>query len=314
MFNFPVGIQLFNRPDYARQMLESMQKQTLPVDTNKLYIFIDGFNGSIYENNGATDLTQQVELISRQIFPNAKVVRQTKNLGIANLRNQLQSAAFSGSDSWAAFFEEDLVLDPTYLQELSDLISIVDPYDEVSKVACFQIIQSLSSLSRGFEGFYPVRGTQAVAERRSFYIFKQPAIKKFIELIEKDLGNYGQFKNSEIASSMASFGYFLTYFQHDSLEEQIIHSEGKLHVVSKPNLAVDIGIEGIHSYITNPIFVQSQPKIETLEIRKQNFKNQLPEVLNESLAHNREYFAEILDGYHISKSRKKMLKKIFKRV
>ena len=314
MFNYPIGIQLFNRPDYTRQMLKSLQRQTLPVDTNKLYIFIDGFNGSIYENNGASDQTQQVELISRQIFPNATIVREAKNLGIANLRNQLQSAAFSGSDSWAAFFEEDLVLDPTYLQELSDLISIVDPYDEVSKVACFQIIESLSSLPRGFEGFYPGRGTQAVAERRGFYILKQPVIKKFIELIEKDLGSYGQFKNSEIASSMASFGYFLTYFQHDSLEEQIIHSEGKLHVVSKPNLAADIGIEGIHSYITNPIVLQNQPKIESLEIRKQNFKNQLPEVSNESLDHNREYFAEILDGYHISKSRKLMLKKIFKRV
>jgi hypothetical protein len=183
----------------------------------------------------------------------------------------------------------------------------------VSKVACFQIIESLSSLPRGLEGFYPGRGTQAVAERKSFYKLKQPAFRKFIELLENDLGNYDQFKNSEIAASMAGFGYFLTYFQHDSLEEQIIQSEGKLHVVSKPNLASDIGFEGIHGYVTNSLFIKNQSKIETLEKRKVNFQNQILDITKESLAHNHEYFKDIFSGYHISKSRKLMLKKIFKK-
>ena len=310
MFKFPVGIQLFNRPDYSRQMLESIQKQTLPVNTEKLYIFIDGFRGSIYENDGANDLTEQVELVSRQIFPTATIVRHKKNLGMANLRNQLQSAAFSGSDTWAAFFEEDIVLDMSYLQELSDLITIAGPHPMVSKVSCFQIQDASRKLIRGINGFYPGKGTQAIAERKTFFLAKQAIMNTYISLISNDLGKYSQFKDLDKAAVMANQGLLMTYLQHDSLEEQLLNSMGQVHVVTKPNLATDIGIEGVHNYTTSPILFTGQSMNESIVEKRRHFEIQLDLVLKESVENNIRYFKEILFAYHLTRSRKLLLKQL----
>jgi hypothetical protein len=56
-------------------------------------------------------------------------------------------------------------LDPSYLQELLDLISIVNPYPEVAKVSCFQILASHAELLRRYDGYYVGNGTKAIAER-----------------------------------------------------------------------------------------------------------------------------------------------------
>jgi hypothetical protein len=312
MFEYPVGIQLFNRPEYAMQMLKSIQDQSYRVNAAELFIYIDGFIGSISEKNGAIDRTKEVEVIARSMFPTSRVRRFVKNQGLAHLRNQLQKETFSSGASWAAFFEEDLVLDSTYLQELSDLINTVDDYQEVSKVACLQIIDSVSHLPRGYVGFYPGRGTQAIAERRSFFLQKQPAIEKYIELIEGEVGNFQQFKNTEIASKMAGFGFVLKYFQHDSLEEQVLHTQGKLHIVTKPNLALDIGIHGVHNYVTKKIIHSETLVNESRDERAKRFERELAQVRVEASQDIERYFQEILDSYHISKSRKLMIKRIWK--
>ena len=312
MFDFPIGIQLFNRPDYARQLLHSLRVQTAEVTCKNVYIYIDGFSGSFYEEQGAKDQTGIVEGIARDFFPQASIKRFATNQGIANLRNQLQIATFSSGSSWGAFFEEDIVLDPSYLLELSELIAIVEPFDEVAKVACFQILDRLRTLPRGLGGFYPGYGTQAVAERLSFFNSKQEILAKYIDLTSKRLNNASVFKDSEIAAILARSGYLLAYVQHDSLEEQLLRSQGKLHVVTKPNLAKDIGIDGVHSYVTKPIASVGVPVHESLEIRKNSFENQLHLIVEETSQASYEYFKEILDGYHTSNSRKRMLTKILK--
>lgn len=311
-FPFPIGIQLFNRPEYALRMLTSLRNQTLSFNEEDLIIFIDGYKGSLYENRRVEDQTAEVAFFAQKIFPQAKVVQFSKNQGIAKLRNQLQSLAFEGGAPWAAFFEEDLVLDPTYLAELSELISIVNPYNEVAKVACFQVIDSLRSLPRGFDGFYPGHGTQAIAERRSFFILKQQVILKYIDIIEGEKDSYDLFRNSILASEMASIGYLLAYFQHDSLEEQFLHSSGKLHVVSKPNLVTDIGFDGVHSYVTEPLQSETGIVFQSTSERAQNFEKHMAEIIHEADMNIKKYFKEVLDGFYTSKSRKAMILEILK--
>jgi len=312
MFPYPVGVQLFNRPEYAEKVLLSLKSQTLPVNQGSFSIFIDGFKGSIYETRGTVDKTLEVENLARSIFPEATIHRFEDNCGIADLHNRLQERVFSGEDPWAAFFEEDLILDPTYLQELSDLIEIVDKTEAVVKVACFQILPSVAHLPRGYDGFYPGHGTQAFAERKTFFQIKQPATKEFINLVSQNLNQENQFINSHIAARLAAAGHFLTYVQHDSLNEDIMHTQGKVHVVSKPYLCTDIGVKGIHNYVTKvpQISHNAQTSIKSFSQRKHMFVNQLNELSLEAKDFRVSQFKELFDGYYISRSRKAMLKRV----
>jgi hypothetical protein len=314
-FSFPIGVQLFNRPEYAEKILVSLSNQSVSIDQSRLFIYIDGFRGSIYASEERVDKTAEVEAVAKSIFPNAIIVRFEVNVGIADLHNRLQERAFSNGDEWAAFFEEDLVLDEFYLEALAELMNIVDGSEEVVRVACFQILPSLYHLPRGYDGFYPGRGTQAFAERRSFFIDKQEMVCKFIELIKMNLGSRDQFKDNQAAVMMATHGHFLPYFQHDSLIESLVFQTRKLHVVTRPGLARDIGSNGIHNYIT-PVLANPDSKImgsQSIDARMKSFQNDLPAIRVESNEYMQSILRDLFDSFHLSKSRRAMLRRILGR-
>lgn len=314
-FPFPIGIQLFNRPEYAEKVLTSLRDQNFSVDQSKVFVYIDGFQGSIYDSEGNVDNTREVEDLARSIFPRAKVVRFDHNLGIADLHNRLQEKAYSNGQEWAVFFEEDLILEKGYLRELSDLIEIVDGSEEVVRVACSQILPNLSHLPRGHDGFYPGRGTQAFAERRIFFTSKQKMMCNFIDLIKPKLGSRDQFKDNQVAAVMATYGHVLPYLQHDSLIESIVFQQKKLHVVTRPTLVTDIGVNGIHNY-TTPMVSKENPddmNKPLFESRLRSFHNEIPAIRRELNDYMLSIFLELFDSYRISKSRIAMLKKILER-
>jgi hypothetical protein len=310
VFEYPIGIQLFNRPEYARDMLNSFKAQTCQLDQSRVFIYIDGFQGSIYERNGLEDRTADVELVAREIFPEAKIVTFSQNCGIAELHNKLQSDTFANFTSWAAFFEEDVILKPSHLEELSKLIAIVQDTQYVVKVSCFQILPSLRNLPRGYDGFYPGRGTQAFAERRTFFIDKQKVLRLFLDLIKSRTISF-QFKDPEMSAKLALHGLFLPYLQHDSLVEAILSRDGLLHITSMPDLAKDIGSKGVHSYVTSPLDpdLLSNNIFRTFEERVVEFHHSLSEIQRESEEFALSRYIAIFEAFHVSLSRKLLLKK-----
>jgi hypothetical protein len=313
MFKFPLGVQLFNRPEYAQAVLTSLSLQTYSVNQKEMFIFIDGFRGSIYESRGHVDCTSIVEEIARSIFPRAIVKKFDENRGIAELHNLLQKEVFTHARNWAAFFEEDIVLKETHLEELSELIEMVDEHDKVVKVGCFQVLNSLKHLPRGYHGFYPGFGTQAFAERKIFFNEKQPIVSRYIELVKDQRHSDKQFVNPNKGAQLGAEGYLLPYFQHDSLVESFLHFNKKLHVVTRPNLATDIGIHGVHNFVTLELKVNAQMRENSrdFEGRKIELKNSLSYIANESYQHIVAKFQEILDGFYTSRSSKAMIKKVF---
>ena len=314
-FPFPIGVQLFNRPEYAEKVLTSLRDQNFSVDQSKVFVYIDGFKGSIHDAEGRVDNTREVEDLARSIFPRAIVARFDHNLGIADLHNHLQEKAYSNGQEWAVFIEEDLILEKGLLRELSDLIGIVDGSEEVVRVACSQILPSLSHLPRGHDGFYPGRGTQAFAERRSFFTSKQKMVCNFIDLIKPKLGSRDQFKDNQAAAVMATYGHVLPYLQHDSLIESIVFQQKKLHVVTRPTLVTDIGVNGIHNY-TTPLVSNVKPhnmNKPLFESRLRSFHNELPSIRTELNDYMLSILRELFDSYHLTRSRIAMLKRILER-
>jgi hypothetical protein len=313
MFNYPVGVQLFNRPEYARRLLTSLKEQNLEIHEKWLFIYIDGFPGSIYESRKSADHVSRVETIAREIFPLANIRLFSHNRGIAELHNLMQVEVFSVTNEWAVFFEEDIVLDPAHLQELSQLIEICDSREEVAKVSCFQILEELAHLPRGYQGFYPGTGTKAFAERKSFFIEKQTIMSRYIEIVKDELKSQSQFVNSRKGALMGAEGYLLSYFQKDSLIESFLHFNRKLHVTTKPNLATDIGIDGVHNFVTPAVKVDEKQEVysASLEQRKREFELSLSEIKKESIDHIVGNYQTILEGFYTSRSRIAMLRKIF---
>jgi hypothetical protein len=322
MFDFPIGIQLFNRPEYAKNMLESLSNQTIPINQEKLFIFIDGFKGSVYEDRGSRDQTSQVKNLAKTIFPFSKVVNFQENLGIASLHLKLQQRTFAGPEEWAVFFEEDVVLDPSYLEEIKKLIEIVNDCDTVVNVACFQILPTITNLSRGYDGFYPGHGTQAFAERKNFFLQKAKMLEAFIEIeknsdypIQYSSKKSSMVKDSSRISKLASFyglGGLINSYNHDLAMNSFLVQNGKLHVVSKPNLATDIGVEGIHHYITPTL---EKPKIIkrpdlSIEEKKIEFQNSLASIKFEVDQNAYNNYRMILEGYYTSLSGRAMVAKI----
>jgi hypothetical protein len=312
MFRFPVGIQLFNRPDYAERTLNSIYMQSLPVDSRKLFIFIDGFKGSSYESHGSEDKTAVVEEMAKHFFPDAQIEKFNKNFGIAEIHNRLQKLAFSGSSPWSVFFEEDVELDPLHLGELSNLIEIADDCEQIARVACFQVLPALNHLPRGNSGFYPGLGTKAFAERLNFFIDKQSIVKAFLELATKNLNSPDQFIDTQNSAELALSGHFLPYFQHDSLVQSFLNSRSRLHVVTKPHLAKDIGVIGMNNFIVpsirNPPTNSELDK--TIRLRKHELNQQLDQIKTESQQYLTAQYKEIFERFHILNSRKSMLKKL----
>jgi glycosyltransferase involved in cell wall biosynthesis len=309
MFKYPIGVQLFNRPQYARRVLESIRNQTLDFDERSLTIYIDGFEDSIYHRKNAANFTNEVESIALEFFPDSAIKRFDLNCGIADLHNRLQSAVFAKTDQWGAFFEEDVVLDPMYLNELEKLIEISEDFDSIVKVGCFQIIGSLADLPRGLNGFYPGTGTKAFAERKNFFTSKQSVVAKFIE-IEKISGDDSD--NSIRCANLAAEGYFLPFFQKDALIESFMHFQNKFHVVTKPNMATDIGFEGVHNYTTTPldIAIKENSNVVLVSERKIQLAQSFDQIVSESKEHIIENFKSVLQGYHVSKSRRAMINKV----
>ena len=314
MFKYPVGVQLFNRPEYAKRVLTSLKTQNLAINQDKLFIFIDGFSNSIYESRKKTNFTAQVEAISRDLFPLANIRIFSSNRGIAELHNLMQYEVFSVANDWAAFFEEDIVLDSSHLAELSQLIEICNDQKDIVKVSCFQILEELAHLPRGYNGFYPGTGTKAFAERKNFFSDKQKIMNRYIDIVKDQINSNDQFTNSRKGALLGAEGYLLAYFQKDSLIESFLHFKQNLHVTTKPNLATDIGIEGVHDFVTPrlEVDVEGEEYSGDLRQRRRELSISIDKIRRESIEHIVSNYQEILDGFYTSRSRMAMIKKIFR--
>src|SRR5205823_5393854 len=79
----PIAVMSFDRPHYLERVLSSLRSQTVPISSEDIFLFQDG-----YRSANGTDITDP-RLIERcvalfeQIFPGAEAFVSTENLGVA---------------------------------------------------------------------------------------------------------------------------------------------------------------------------------------------------------------------------------------
>ena len=300
---WPIGIRLFNRPDYAEKLIESLQRQTLEISAQSLNFIIDGYSGSLDEHRGKPDCTAEVAHLIRSTFPTAHIEQCSMNIGIAQTAFKLQCQIFDEQDSeWAIFLEEDVVLEPEYLQALHHMIALADDVPEIVKVAANQT--NLNYLKQppkaDRRNFYLGQGTQAFAERRDFFNARKHLTEIYLETIAGR--QYSDRDESEVFATLAEQGVFTIMGNNDVVHDRITMALKGLHVVSSQTLLADIGVAGETSFAYPEIPLPDSLTAQVLNTTKDNLLESLEYLKQEAHLFEHKFFKDFWGGYLTSSS------------
>lgn len=242
VFPYPVGVLLFNRPDYARQVLESLAAQRLPVEQSRLYFSIDGFSGSKSELRGATDHTGTIASLVREYFPTAHVLEAETNLGIPRsyigLENRMQKD--HPKATWLGFFEEDYVLGADYLTAVLAM-SEAAPADIVMVSASGE---TLDSAHRGQDGVYPMGHLWAFLVRASHLDERREMLAVYRNAVAER--PYWDRDRVRMAKTLASIGVIPHGVGNDHSFLGVVYRLGRLAITTGKSYGRYIGVEGEH--------------------------------------------------------------------
>jgi hypothetical protein len=240
-FPFPVGLILFNSPDYSERVLESLKNQTLVVEDNQLVVVIDGFRGSKPEDLGHEDFTDEIEILTYRYFPNSRILRSELNLGIAKQYEILSKEVFSQQNStWGLFLEHDFVLNENYLEILEALIRKVENFSEIVQVDATG--DTSLPLDFGEKNFYLPIHDWAFALRRSHYLERLNILSEY----EKVISGAPYFKRDSqgIYKLLATFGVFPLGSMIDYVNQAIKVKFKNLSITTGEHYGTYIGAEG----------------------------------------------------------------------
>ncbi len=121
----PVVVMAFNRPDYLRETLTSIAAQPSVADGRReVHLFQDGAVNFHSGNRYAEDADIEASMaVFREIMPRGTIHHAGPNLGIGLNFDRAERYVFlERRFASAAFFEDDMVLGPHYLDTLQRLL------------------------------------------------------------------------------------------------------------------------------------------------------------------------------------------------
>ena len=242
-FPYPVCLLLFNRPDDARETLDSLRAQTLGVPDCRLTLSIDGYRGSRDEFLGKPDRTAEMAQLAETVFPDARILRRAENLGIADHYADVEHQVFDDeSATWALFFEEDLVLSPVYLENMVRLLDYVAPEERI--VVASATGDTLSPKEHGDHALYAMDHAWGFALRRSHYVDRRPLVDAYLATMSGS--SYFRRDNAAIMDLFVEEGMYPVGTSQDYVKQAIRRDRGLLAVTTGLNFGRYIGAEGEH--------------------------------------------------------------------
>jgi len=256
VFRYPAGILLYNRPEYAEQTLAALASQHHQLDQTRLVIVRDGYIGSREEAFSEPDLTAEVDRLVDRFFPDATYIRFDRNRGIAIAYEEMADWCFSGDADWAAFFEEDFVVDQDYTQVLERLI---DTASDVPQVACLSATGDISvNRDRGWATLYPDRHLWAYVLRRKVREQWRETNAAYLRLLENL--PYWDRDVDGIVKGMAEQGIIIPGTSQDYVKFGFLRTNGYLALNTAHAHGQYIGRVGLHH--TEEIFASSGYDVE----------------------------------------------------
>ena len=244
-FELPIGIALFNRPEYARQVLESLRDQSMMFDEQRLTIHLDGYAGSRDEARDVEDRTREVEAIAREIFPSAEFLVSSRNSGIARAHASLEERVFAHDDAqWALICEEDFVLHPAYLAAIAKLIQRCNRTSDVVMVSA----TGDSRVDLGDEAesrpLIPLLHLWAYAIRRTHVDERKVMISRYLDSLSS--ASYWQRDDATVWHACASVGLFPMGSSQDYVKRAAMRKLGRIALTTRIPYGFYVGELGEH--------------------------------------------------------------------
>ncbi len=243
-FSFPVGVLLFNRPQYAEQTLRALANQRRTVPGNRVIIVIDGYDGSKAQRSGQPDLTADVARIARDVFPDATIIASPKNVGIA-VAFELLEVALRQCDpktEWYAFFEEDYVPHENYLDILAELARQAAKLPEIAAITATG--ELFVEQSRGVNSVYPLSRLWAFLMRRSHLDERRPIIDRYLAALSET--SYWERDKPAIATVLANNGVLPIGVSQDQVKLTLLGHFGRYGISTGSTQGEYIGVVGEH--------------------------------------------------------------------
>lgn len=243
-FPYPVGVLLFNRPEYAEKTLRALSAQTFPVPGNRVVIVVDGYAGSKAEQRGQTDHTGEIVTIAREIFPEAHIDAAPRNLGIAHAFDLLERnlRACDPKSEWYGFFEEDYVPNDSYLATVAALAHKAEKLPPI--VAISATGEIFGERHRGAGSVYPLARLWAFLMRGSHLDERRPLVDGYLDAVAAN--PYWQRDKPAIATALANLGVLPIGVSQDQVKLSLLGRFDRYGISTGTSQGEYIGVVGEH--------------------------------------------------------------------
>jgi hypothetical protein len=242
-FPYPIGILLFNSPEYSEIVLRSLSSQDIKVDPSRVVIVVDGYTNSKDEAVGKDNQVDQVIKIAKKYFPDSRIVHNKNNQGIAKQFHFLENELFNFPNSeWALFCEHDFELFPNYLRGIDTFVKVANQFDEVVQVDCTG--DSAMGSSRGLNSAYPAGHHWAYALKKSHHSERNFILSEYVDSISTSYYFWRDWQKT--FNTLRLHGVYPLGSEHDLVKQAIRNKMGKLALTSGLRMGRHIGAEGEH--------------------------------------------------------------------
>ncbi len=242
----PIVILSFNRPDYLRPTLESLRRQTPPIDPGRIHLFQDGAVNSHSGIRYAADQTiEQCARLFQEIFPHGHLHLSKPNLGICQNFLRAERFAFMTLRAPVAyFFEDDMVLSPYYVGALDMLRRALCGRRVGYFNACGSFTASLEEQAARHDELIDMGHLWGFGLKRSHWLAMQPKLEPYYQLVVgKD---YRDRPHEAIFAYFQTLGTSHPASSQDAAKVIATHALGSWQASTFPCFAQYIGKEGTH--------------------------------------------------------------------
>jgi GT2 family glycosyltransferase len=246
-YRAPIAIMSFNRPDYLRQVLNSLADQIgAELGHREIYLFQDGHLNPFSGERTTLDVIHRNEEIFRELLPSGRLMTAERNLGIALNFDRAEHFLFEDRDALAAiFFEDDLVVSPHYLNVLDSLIEVAFEEPRVGYVGAYGDPRiSLNRQMANPRGYIALGQHWAFGLLRRQWLMNRPYVDEYLTLV-RDC-DYQQRDDRAIFRLFESWGFGTPASSQDAAKGIACLINRTIKINTYVCYGKYIGVEGMH--------------------------------------------------------------------
>jgi hypothetical protein len=215
------------------------------ISQDKLFFWVDGFQGSLDEKFGRPNRTDEVVSLIQKYFPESQMHISEYNLGIAKNYWRAEVHSFENLAASSAFFlEEDLVLSPMYFELTMRIDSFVNSDQDISHISpTGDISHTASSPENYFQAFghnwgYLLRGWH--------HFERKDLLEEYLSIISGQPYFQRSVKEAQLLKHFYSKGVILASTSQDAIKDGLRNYFNRVSVTTKEPWASNVGVLGEH--------------------------------------------------------------------